>query len=309
MINIFFRKLNTVIKEPKWLLIRLLVNISPLLSDELYLKLLFPLRTGYKLNLTNPITFNEKLQWLKINFRIPLMTIMVDKYEAKKYTSKILGDEYIVKTYGVWDDFDQIDIKNLPNKFVLKTTHDSGGVVICRDKNVLDITNARVKLNKHLSTKNYFITREWPYKNIKPKIMAEELLEDSIKGDLWDYKFYCFNGIPKVMYISMGRQGKHVPFYFYDMNFKLLNIERPNHEILPKVIDKPECWDEMIELAKKASEGFPHLRVDFYYVNGKILSGEYTFFQGGGMMPFLPSSWDEKLGSWINLNEIENDCF
>lgn len=309
MIKVIFRKIKTVLSNPNWILIRLLVKLSPMLRDDIYLKLLFPLRTGYKLNLKNPKTFNEKLQWLKINYRRPIMSVMADKHEAKTYTEKILGKEYVVESYGVWSSFEQIDFSKLPNKFVLKTTHDSGGVVICTDKAKFDLKSARNKLTKHLNTKNYFITREWPYKNIKPKIMAEELLEDSIKGDLWDYKFYCFHGIPKVMYISMGRQGKHVPFYFYDMNFNLLNIERPNHEIVPQVIDKPECWDEMIELAKKASKGFPHLRVDFYYVNGKILSGEYTFFQGGGMMPFLPSSWDEKLGSWIKLNEIENDYF
>ena len=302
MINIFFRKLKTVIKEPKWIFVRILIKISPIFRDDIYLKLLFPLRTGYNLNLENPQTYNEKLQWLKINYRKPIMTTMADKYEAKHFTERFIGKEYVIKTYGVWKTFDEIDFSKLPNKFVLKTTHDSGGVLICKDKSNFNLNKAKRKLTKHLNTKNYFITREWPYKNIKPRIMAEEFLEDCIKADLWDYKFYCFNGEPKIMYISMGRQSNHVPLYFYDMDFNLLDIQRPNHKMDDMVIEKPECWDKMIELASKASKGLPHVRVDFYYINGKVLSGEYTFFQGGGMMPFIPHEWDYIFGNWIDLD-------
>jgi hypothetical protein len=297
--------MKNFINNPKRLLIRILILFSPLFRDEKYLKLMFRLKTSYKLNFENPETYNEKLQWLKINYRLPIMTIMADKYEAKKYTASVLGEQYVIKNYGVWNKFDDIDFDKLPKKFVLKTTHDSGGVIICKDKSQLDLVKIKRKMDRHIRSNSYLITREWPYKNIKPRLIAEELLEDEEKGDIWDYKFYCFHGEPKIMYISMGRQDNHVPLYFYDMEFNLLDLSRPGHEILnSKVIVKPENWELMKNLARKSSKGLPHVRVDFYSINNRVLSGEYTFFQGGGMLPFIPLKWDYKMGEFLNLSII-----
>jgi len=303
-ISVIIRKIKTVIRNPKSLLIKILYYTSPLYSDRIYLRMLFPLKAGYKLNLQDPQSFNEKLQWLKIHYRKPIMTAMVDKYEAKKYTAEIMGEEYVIENYGVWNNFDEIDFDQLPEQFVLKTTHDQGGVIICTDKANFDVAKARKKLNRCLQTKHYYLTREWPYKDVQPRIIAEKLLVDPQKKDLWDYKFYCFHGDPKMMYISMGRNSSFVPFYFFDKNFNYVDIERPGHESDGKIIKKPENWDEMIFLAKKASKGFPHVRVDFYNIEGEIYSGEYTFYQGGGMMPFTDKKWDYKFGSWIDLEKV-----
>ena len=305
MFKTISHKTKTVLRNPKSVLIKALYFTSPLFSDRTYLKMLFPLNLGYRLNLDNPKTFNEKLQWLKINYRRPEMTQMVDKYEAKEFASKIIGDEYIVKNYGVWDSFDDIDFENLPEKFVLKTTHDQGGVVIVKDKNNFDKQAARKKLQKHLKVKHYYLTREWPYKDVKPRILAEEYLIDDSVGDLYDYKFYCFHGKPEVMYISHGRQSDVTYFDFYDMDYNHLDIDRRGYSQSNKNIKKPDSWELMIELAKKLSKDMPHVRIDFYSISGKVYLGEMTFFQGGGMMPFYPEKWDYTFGNWIDLERIK----
>jgi len=299
------RKIALVRKNPKVILIKFFQLISPLIiSDKIYLKLIFPLYTGYKLDLNNPMTYNQKLQWLKLYYRKPIMTKMVDKYEAKKYVSELIGKEYVVKNYGVWNSFDDIDFDSLPNQFVLKTTHDQGGVVICKDKMNFDLLAAKKKLNLHLKRKHYYLSREWPYKNVKPRILAEEFLNTNNDKDFKDYKFYCFNGIPKVMYISMGKQTGHMTLDFYDMNFNKLKIERPNINNSNILIEKPKNWDLMIKLSKILSKDFPHLRVDFYEINENVYVGELTFFQGGGLMPFNPEEWDYLFGEWINLDLV-----
>src|SRR5690606_148439 len=200
---------------------------SPIFSDEFYLKRLFPLMVGYKLNLQDPKTYNEKLQWLKLYYRDPLLPCLVDKYEYKKYVKELVGERYVVKNLGVWDNFEEINFDKLPTQFVLKTTHDQGGVVICKDKSTFDIINARRKLKRHFNLNLYYLYREWPYKYIKPRIIAEEYLIDESGDDLKDYKLYCFNGEPKVMYISSGRQTNTTYLDFFDMDFNYLNIRRP----------------------------------------------------------------------------------
>lgn len=303
--KIFIRKVKTFLNNPNILLIKILYLMSPIFNDFLYLKLLFPLKAGYKLDLNNPKTYNEKLQWLKIYYKKPIMTRMVDKFAAKDFAANIIGNEYIVPSYGVWKKFEEIDFNNLPKQFVLKTTHDQGGVVIVTDKDKFNKKAAEKKLKKHLKFKHFYLTREWPYKDVEPKIMAEALLVNEEFGDLYDYKFYCFQGVPKVMYLVHGRQKDTCYFDFYDMDFNKLDITRPNYPQSNKTFKIPENWELMKDLAKKLSKGFPHLRVDFYNINGEIYLGELTFFQGGGLMPFEPHEWDHKLGSWIDLEKVK----
>lgn len=300
-----FRKIKTFINNPNTLLIRFLYLISPIFNDSLYLRLLFPLKTGYKLNLKKPKTYNEKLQWLKLNYRNPLMTKMVDKFSMKEIAKEIIGDKYIIKSYGIWNSFDDIEFEKLPKSFVLKTTHDQGGVIIVKDRNKINKAYINNKLTTHLKTKHYFLSREWPYKNVQPKIMAEAVLVNEEIGDLYDYKFYCFHGEPKIMYIAHGRQSDTCYLDFYDMEFNKLDITRPNYPQSNKTFKIPKNWELMKDLAKKLSKGFPHLRVDFYNINGEIYLGELTFFQGGGLMPFEPHEWDHKLGSWIDLEKVK----
>lgn len=219
---------------------------------------------------------------------------MVDKYEAKKHVASIIGEEYIIPTLAVYDRAEDIDFTELPNQFVLKCTHDSGGVIICKDKSNFDKEAALNKLKQGLKQNFYWKNREWPYKNVKPRIIAEKYMTDG-DDSLKDYKFFCFNGKAKAMFVSKGR------FYnYFDMEFNKLPFEWgvPNFK---DTIEKPERWLEMISLAEKLSKSIPQLRVDFYYVEGKILFGELTFFTGSGFDKFNPSEWDAIMGDWIDV--------
>lgn len=302
-IQIIKRKAHTFIKNPKTLPIKILYKISPILNDEDYLKLLYRLTTGNSLNLDDPITFGEKLQWLKVYYRKPIMTQMVDKYEAKDYVAQIIGNQYVTKTYGVWDSFNDINFDKLPSQFVLKTTHDQGGVIVVADKDKLNEASANRKLTHHLNTKHYYLTREWPYKNVKPRIIAEQLIVDHENNYLKDYKFLCFNGEPKVMYIK-HKDNSGYCFDFFDMDFNRLEITDAGYPNSDLHIEKPSNWDSMICLAKKLSKGWPHIRVDFYSVKDQIYFGELTFFTRGGIYPYTPNKWNYILGEWINLEEL-----
>ena len=300
------RKSTTVINKPMILPEKGVYLLSRVLDDQTYLKILFFIKAGYKLNLNHPKTYNEKLQWLKINYRKSIMTKMVDKYTAKDFASEIIGEKYIVTNYGIWDSFSEIDFDKLPQSFVLKTTHDQGGVVIVNDKYNFDIKAASQKLNKHLKVEHYYLTREWPYKNVKPRIMAERLLVSEKQLNISDYKFYCFHGEPKLMYISHVDRKKIKYLDFFDMDFNRLDISRPGFIQSDISYQLPKNWQLMKDLARKLSMDFPHLRVDFYNVEGRVYLGELTFFQGGGMMPFEPMKWDKILGDWIDLSSIKN---
>lgn len=272
------------------------------IPDKIYLQITYRLKFGHKLNLKNPKTFNEKLQWLKLYDRKPIYSTMVDKCEAKKYVASILGEEYIIPTLGVWDRFDDIDFDSLPDQFVLKCTHDSGGLVICKDKSKLDIPSAREKIEKSLRTNYYKHGREWPYKNVKPRIIAEKYMVDESGYELKDYKFFCFDGFARAMFIASDRQveGEETKFDFYDMNFVHLPFTN-GHPNSDHEIKRPESFEKMMQLAEKLSEGIPHVRVDFYDINGEVYFGELTFAHWSGMVPFEPSEWDEKFGEWIKL--------
>lgn len=280
----------------------LLLKFARFYSDEKFLKKLFKLRMGSELNLDNPQTFSEKLQWLKLYNRKPEYTQMVDKVGAKEYVASIIGEEYIIPTLGVWDRVEDIDWDSLPDQFVLKCTHDSGGIVICKDKSKLDINSAKAKLKRGLKRKYYSQNREWPYKDVKPRIIGEEYMVDESGYELKDYKWFCFNGEPKALFIATDRgvEGEETKFDFFDAEFNHLPFTN-GHPNANREIVKPKSFERMKELAAKLSAGQPHLRVDFYDIDGKIYFGELTFYHWSGTVPFEPEEWDYTFGSWIKL--------
>lgn len=282
----------------------IVMSMTHIVPDELYLKCRFRRTMKKRLDLKNPTTYSEKLQWLKIHDRKDIYTTMVDKYEAKKYVSDIIGEEYIIKTYGVWDSFDEIDFSELPNCFVLKCTHDSGGLVICKDKNKMDFISAKDKIEKCLRRNFYWPGREWPYKNVKPRIIAEEYMEDEATGELRDYKFFCFDGVVRALFVATDRQKNdgETRFDFFDENYIHLDL-RNGHKNADVPPEKPQNFEKMKQLAAQLSVGVPHIRVDFYEVNGKIFFGELTLSHWSGMEPFEPEEWDKIFGEWIKLPE------
>ena len=278
-----------------------LSKISRFIPDKIYLKILYRCYFGKRLNLSMPKTFNEKLQWLKLYDRKSIYTDMLDKNRAKEYSANIIGQEHIIQTYGLWNEFDDIDFEKMPDKFVLKCTHDSGSIVICKDAAAFDVNIARKKIEKGMGVNSYYYGREWPYKNVVPQILAEELLIDKKNSDLRDYKFFCFNGKVKCFKIDFERFVSHRANY-YDRECNLLHFGEddcpPNYKI---ELDIPNNISEMIELAEKLSNGTKFLRVDFYDVDGKIYFGEMTFFPASGFGTFTDAEWDKKLGEWIKL--------
>lgn len=272
------------------------------MPDPMYLKIQFRLAMHKKLNLANPVSYNEKIQWLKLHDRKPEYTMMVDKYAVREYIAKTIGDEYSIPLVGgPWYRFEDIDFDKLPDQFVLKCNHDSGGLVICKDKSKLDKEAARKKIRKSLKRNFYWANREWPYKDVKPCIIAEQYMVDDSGYELRDYKFFCFDGEPKAMFIATDRSS-HVStkFDFFDMDFNHLPFTN-GHPCAEKTPEKPKCFDEMIRLAKILSQEIKQVRVDFYEINGKVYFGEMTFSHWSGMVPFKPEEWDYKFGEWIKL--------
>ena len=276
-------------------------KVSHIISDKAFLKMQYKAEIGKKLNIKNPRSFNEKLQWLKLYGRSPEQRRLVDKYDVKGYVSEVLGEEYVIKTLGVWERFDDIDFDKLPNEFVLKCTHDSGSVMLCRDKSAFDIEAAREKLSRKLKSDLFWHGREWPYKGLKHRIIAEEFLVDSRTNELRDYKFFCFGGKVKCFKVDFDRFISHKANYF-DTNGNILPIGEvvcppdPSREI-----EMPINLDKMVEMAEKLSVGYPFMRVDFYEVDGRIYFGEMTFFPASGFGPFTDEEWDNTLGDWIQL--------
>ena len=270
-------------------------------DDERYLKLLYRARIGHPLNLDNPRTFNEKLQWLKLHDRNPLYTTLVDKCDVKPWVAEKIGWEHVVPTLGVWNSFDEIDFSSLPERFVLKCTHDSGGLAICRDRTTFDMAAARRKIERSLAKNFYWSGREWPYKNVKPRVIAEEYL-DAGNGvfDIVDYKFMCFGGTARCAFTCTGRAERDLRVDFFDLDWKPLPFTRhyPASDLLPK---PPTRLREMIAMSECLANAIPFARADFYEVNGKAYFGELTFYPGSGMEEFEPESWDAELGDWIRL--------
>lgn len=278
-------------------LYRLLVNY---LSDEQFLAWKVRHKLGYKMDFKNPQTFNAKLQWLKLYYRKPEFTSMVDKVTSKDYVSSIIGEKYIIKTLGVWDNIEDIDWDSLPNQFVVKSTNDSGGVVVCKDKSKFDKKAAIAKLSS-LGARNYIkYNKEYPYENVPHRFLAEEYKEDESGFELKDYKMFCFNGEPKMIFVASDRQLGAPKFDFFDLEWNHLDLQQefPNSS---KKIARPKNLEEMIDVARKLSKNFPHIRVDLYNCNGVIYFGELTFFHNSGTFPWYPESWDYKMGEWLTL--------
>lgn len=281
-------------------------TVAPYLSDKALLKRNFKKQWGKKLDLKNPRNFNEKLQWLKLYNHNPAYTNMVDKYEAKKYVSSLIGEECIIPTLGIWKRFDDIPFDSLPNQFVLKTTHDSGGVVICKDKAIFDMPSAKRIIQKSLKHNFYWRFREWPYKHVKPRIIAEQYMQDESGYELKDYKVFCFNGEPKMIQVDFDRFTNHRRnIYTTDWEYVDLSIEYPTDKSVQ--IKRPVQLTTMLEYARVLSKGIPFLRTDFYIINDKVYFGELTFYHGAGTETFTPESWNLQFGEWIDLSNVRGN--
>jgi len=300
-------KLWRAMTNPWWLGGFLLRKISPLIkNDELFIKWEYFFGMKRFPDLEHPKTYNEKLNWMKLHHRRAEYTTMVDKAEVKAYVTGIIGEEHVIPTLGVWNTFDDVDFGSLPKQFVLKTTHDSGGVVIVKDKDSMDKKAAKRKLTKSLCHNFYLEHREYPYKDVKPRIIAEKYMVDESGTELKDYKFFCFNGEPKMLFVATDRP-RDTHFDFFDIDFNHLPFEQ-GHPNTKKKIAKPEKFENMVMLSRKLSQGLPQVRVDLYNINGQIYFGELTFFHFSGNVPFVPDEWDERIGSWWKI-DIENDRY
>ena len=269
------------------------------MDDKEYLKLMSKTLLHKELNLDNPQTYSDKMQWLKLHDRRPEYTTMVDKYAVKEYVAKLIGKDHIIPTLGVWEHFDDIDFDKLPNQFVLKCTHDSGSLIICKDKNKFNKTAARKQIEGCLKHNYFYYYREWPYKNVKPRIIAEKYMTPKGSDALIDYKFFCFNGIPKIMYYSKDKANDpRTDFFDMEYNHLPIRMRDQNSDTIPP---KPLTFETMKTLASQLSAGFPHVRIDFYEIEGKIYFGEFTFYHCSGFTDVKPKEWDYKLGSWIEL--------
>lgn len=271
-------------------------RLSAIIPDDLYLKIVYRLRMHKKLNLNNPQRYTEKLQYMKLHDHNPLYTQLADKYAVREYVSERIGTEYLVKLYGVYDTPEEIPFDKMPEQYVIKATHDSGGCILVDDKTKLDITGTKKRLKKIMKRNFFWKGREWCYLNIKPRIICEEMLEDEEKTGIVDYKILCFHGKARLVMIATNRR-TGVRFDYFTPQFEHLDCRlcAPNSEVL---IEKPENFELMLQLAEKLADGIEQVRVDFYNIKGKIYFGEMTFFHFAGLDGFEPDSWDYIIGSW-----------
>lgn len=286
--------------------------LRPTSFDTLYLRSLYRYIMGCHIDLKNPITFTEKIQWLKLYNRNPLYHTLVDKYAVKKYVTNIIGSRYIIPSLGIWDSPEEIDWDKLPSQFVLKTTHYGGGegIIICRDKGILDKEKTKQILRKTLTKSLYPYHREWPYKGLKPRVLAEKYMVDhnlATNKDLIDYKFYCFNGEPIYCQVISGR-GNHKVIDFFDMDWNLMPFTGLSVNAIHSnmTLPRPENLSDMKEIARKLSQNIPFIRIDLYLINGDIYFGEMTFFPNSGFGTFVPSEWNYRMGRLIKLPTDKN---
>lgn len=271
------------------------------IPDEKYLKLKFKHILGAELNLDRPLTFNEKLQWLKLYDRNPLYTQLVDKYKIREYIAKTIGEQYLIPLLGVYNHFEDIDFKKLPNQFVLKPNHTSGNIYICEDKTQIIFEDLKKEINLWLKRNYFWVHREWPYKNIKPRIICEKYLVDEYGKDLKDYKIMCFNGEPKIIQVMSERNNGRFLVNHFDLDWNELNIPRKSILRNPNIPKKPKDLKDMIEISKVLSKDIPFVRVDLYKTTYGLLFGEMTFFPVSGFMDFKKKKDDKFLGDWIDL--------
>lgn len=278
------------------------IKISNFLSfvpDRPYLKMVYYMKTGEHLNLDNPVGFNEKQNWLKLHDIHPEYTRLVDKYEVRSVIREILGDGYMFPMLGVWDKYDSIDFSSLPEQFVLKCTHDSQSVKIVTNKSSINHDDFRKFYTGRLKINPFNMGREYPYKNVRPRIIAEELMV--AEGGINDYKFFCFDGKPEIMFIATDRASGDTRFDFFDMEFNHLDIVNIHPQSDKGDIKKPVCFEEMKQIAAKCSQGMKFVRIDLYEINGRVYFGEYTFFHGGAFWPMKPEHWEKDLGDLIKI--------
>lgn len=276
------------------------------LPDKTFLRLRYYFRLNKHLNLKNPKTFNEKMQYLKLYNRRFILTKMADKYAVKELVTSLIGKEYVVSLLGVWNGFDEIDFDALPKKFVLKTTHDCGGVFVCKDKKEMNKHNVRKKMEEHLTYNYYTHAREWPYKAIPRRIIAEEYIEDPSQECLVVYKVFCFGGKPYLVQVIQGDKTERETIDYFDLEWKLLSIKQnyPNSKVH---MEKPNCLSRMLDLSEKLAGDMPFIRVDWYIVGDKLLFSEFTMYSDAGFEKFNPQYWDEKLGQHIDLSLARNE--
>lgn len=296
------KKIKRIIRfilKPSMLIIKLGEENKIKIKDSTFLKLRYKNRIGKKLDLNNPKTFNEKLQWLKLYDRNPEYTKMVDKYEVKKYVADIVGEEYIIPTIGVYEKFEDINFDELPKQFVMKCTHDSGSTIVCKNKDEFDIESAKDKIEKGLKQNFFYLAREWPYKNVKPRIIIEKYMVDESETELKDYKLFCFEGETKVILVCSDRTSK-LKETFYDSEWNLIDLIEGNHP-REENIEKPFNLQKMKKIAGMLAKNIPFVRVDFYEINSKVYFGELTFYPRGGYEEFSPEEYDRILGDMISL--------
>ncbi|MBT2216478.1 glycosyl transferase [Virgibacillus dakarensis] len=297
-----FNKIKKALLDPKLLLLYLLkYRLFRAVPDDLFVRLEYRLKMNKKLNLKNPKSFNEKLQWLKLNDLNPLYTNLVDKYKVREYVKEKIGEKYLVPIVGVYDKVDEIPFHKLLGNYVLKCTHDSGTVIIKNNSFNLSLVEVKQKLNKALSRNYYYEHREWPYKNVKPRVICEKLIKTKNGTPPRDYKIFCFNGEPKLFFVASDRNNGGTKFDFFDLEWNKYPFKQhyPNSNYL---IKKPKKWDEMLTLARKLSEGFIHVRVDFYLDSeDSIFFGELTFYHFSGIEKFEPDEYDFQIGKLLEL--------
>ncbi len=300
-----FKKVKRYLSDPYYQIgFDLLQKHSHWMSDRYFIKVFWKMIMKYELDLDNPQTFNEKLQWLKLYDHNPLYSTLVDKYRVKDYVAKKIGKEHVIPTIAVYQSVDEIDLDKLPNQFVLKCNHDSGSVAICRDKATFDLEAAKQKLGQNIKKNFYWEAREWAYKGVKPVLFAEQYMEDNNPDnetkDLLTYKFVCCDGKPQLMYITV--KNEDVWEDYFDLDYKPLDIMRDyRHSNKPR--PKPITFENMKEIAAKLSQGIPQVRMDLYEANGQVYFSEFTFYDWGGYAKFKPAEWDKKLGDAIVLKK------
>lgn len=305
--SVLFFKVFRYLKNPRRLYVKCatkkLGKESSKLSDEEFIRRLYKIRIGKELNLESPQTFNEKMQWLKLYNRKSIYTTMVDKCAVKKYVSEVLGRQYVAKQFGCWEKYEDIDFEHLPNQFVLKTTHGCGGMLICKNKESTDFSQYSNLFQNTLNDNYFYHCREWPYKNVKPQIIAEELLIDDEQENLPVYKFFCFSGEPFLAQVIQNDKHINETIDYVDMDWNILNI-RQNYPNSRKPLKKPDCLKEAIEVCRTLTKGIPFVRCDLYIIKNKIYFSEFTFYSDAGFEKFHPRKWDLILGNLINLNDI-----